>query len=170
MDPQSTDLPEPLDGYCTLLDPAFHRSEQKKAFRTYLQGLLLSAERNTTATYMANTEPGKSGSKHKAAQQIQWFLSESSWLPEDLHQARRAVMENLDGLHNDEPAVLIIDETGDRKYGTHTAHVGRQYLGSTLKSRLWRGQRALALCQREHLLPAGPRPLHPSIPFQESRA
>ena len=130
MDTQSTDLPEPLEHYCTLLDVAFHRSEQKKAFRIYLQGLLLGAERNKTATYIANTEPGKPGSKHKAAQQIQWFLSESSWLPEDLHQARLAVMRNLDGLQNDGPAVLIIDETGDRKYGTHTAHVGRQYLGS----------------------------------------
>ncbi|UQN08468.1 transposase [Deinococcus sp. QL22] len=27
-------------------------------------------------------------------------------------------------------AVLVIDETGDRRYGTHTAHVGQQYLGS----------------------------------------
>jgi SRSO17 transposase len=26
--------------------------------------------------------------------------------------------------------VLVIDETGDRKWGTKTAHVGRQYLGS----------------------------------------
>ncbi|WP_371827211.1 transposase [Deinococcus sp. QL22] len=26
--------------------------------------------------------------------------------------------------------MLVIDETGDRKYGTHTAHVGWQYLGS----------------------------------------
>src|SRR5213078_5106469 len=26
--------------------------------------------------------------------------------------------------------VLVLDDTGDRKAGTHTAHVGRQYLGS----------------------------------------
>lgn len=125
MDTQSTDLPEPLEHQCTLLDVAFHRSEQKKAFRTYLQGLLLGAERNKTATYMTNTEPGKSGSKHKAAQQIQ-----SSWLPADLHQARLAVMRNLGVLQKDDPGVLVMDETGDRKYGTHTAHVGRQDLGS----------------------------------------
>jgi SRSO17 transposase len=29
--------------------------------------------------------------------------------------------------------VLIADDTGDRKSGTHTAHVGRQYLGSVGK-------------------------------------
>jgi len=26
--------------------------------------------------------------------------------------------------------VFVIDETGDRKWGSKTAHVGRQYLGS----------------------------------------
>ena len=30
----------------------------------------------------------------------------------------------------DEEGVLAIDETGDRKWGNRTAHVGRQYLGS----------------------------------------
>src|SRR5215208_4062947 len=30
----------------------------------------------------------------------------------------------------DADGVLVIDETGDRKWGTKTAHVGRQYLGS----------------------------------------
>jgi SRSO17 transposase len=29
--------------------------------------------------------------------------------------------------------VLVIDDTGDRKAGRHTAHVGRQYLGSVGK-------------------------------------
>jgi hypothetical protein len=29
----------------------------------------------------------------------------------------------------DEGGTLVIDETGDRKDGTKTAHVGRQYLG-----------------------------------------
>lgn len=29
-----------------------------------------------------------------------------------------------------EQGALVIDETGDRKWGAKTAHVGRQYLGS----------------------------------------
>jgi hypothetical protein len=45
--------------------------------------------------------------------------------------------------------VLVIDETGDRKWGTKTAHVGRQYLGSVGKvdngvvsvSSLWADER-----------------------------
>jgi SRSO17 transposase len=45
--------------------------------------------------------------------------------------------------------VLVIDETGDRKHGTKTAHVGRQCLGSRGKieygivavSSLWADER-----------------------------
>lgn len=64
-------LPGPFEAYCSLLDTAFTRPAQRDSFRTYLQGLLMSAERNKTATGLANTEPGKTGSKHKAAQRLQ---------------------------------------------------------------------------------------------------
>ena len=108
-------VPGPLEQYCQLFDQTFTRPTQRATLRTYLQGLLLGLERHKTATGLANTEPGKDGSQHKDAQRLQWFLSESTWDPERLNDTRLAMLRTI---------------TSDRKYGTHTAHVGRQYLGS----------------------------------------
>ena len=54
------------------------------AFRRYLEGLLLPAERNKTLTALANTEPVV-GAQHRQAQSLQWFLSESTWEPHTLN-------------------------------------------------------------------------------------
>jgi hypothetical protein len=130
MAPLPDDLPEPLEQYASLLDSAFSRPSQRASFRAYLRGLLLGTERNKTSTGLANTEPGLEGSKHRDAQRLQWFLAESTWEPEALHDARLALMRTLASTRPTPDGVLVVDETGDRKYGTHTAHVGRQYLGS----------------------------------------
>ena len=123
-------VPGPLEQYCQLFDQTFTRPTQRATLRTYLQGLLLGLERHKTATGLANTEPGKDGSQHKDAQRLQWFLSESTWDPERLNDTRLAMLRTITSTAPSHGAVLVIDETGDRKYGTHTAHVGRQYLGS----------------------------------------
>lgn len=122
-------IPDPLEAYATHFDNLFTRSSQRVAFRQYLAGLLLPAERTKTLTALANTEPVV-GAQAPAAQRLQWFLSESTW------DAAAITARRLDVLRSD-PAtvphpggVLIIDETGDRKDGTQTAHVGRQYLGN----------------------------------------
>ena len=43
---------------------------------------------------------------------------------------RVAVLRTDPATAPDGSGVLVIDETGDRTWGTKTAHVGRQYLGS----------------------------------------
>jgi SRSO17 transposase len=62
-------------------------------------------------------------------QRLQFFFSESRW------DAERVNTRRLDLLRAD-PAtaphggeVLVIDDSGDRKDGMKTAHVGRQWLG-----------------------------------------
>nr|WP_084045190.1 transposase [Deinococcus hopiensis] len=123
-------IPDPLEQYCQLFDQTFTRPTQRATFRTYLQGLLLGAERHKMATGLANSEPGKPGSRHKDAQRLQWFLSESTWDPERLNDMRLAMLRTLTSTAPSHGAVLVIDEIDDRKYGTHTVHVGREYLGS----------------------------------------
>jgi SRSO17 transposase len=88
----------------------------------------LAEERNKTLTALANTEPVV-GSQRKEAQSLQWFLSESSWDPERIN--RRRVESMLEGPETAPvgSGTLVIDETGDRKDGKATAHVGHQYLG-----------------------------------------
>ena len=50
-------MPAPLDAYAAQFDDLFTRSSQRTAFRQYLAGLLLPAERPKTLTALANAEP-----------------------------------------------------------------------------------------------------------------
>jgi SRSO17 transposase len=63
-------------------------------------------------------------------QQLQFFLSEADWDAVAV-TTRRIELLRADALTTPHAqGALVIDETGDRKDGTHTAHVAHQYLGS----------------------------------------
>jgi SRSO17 transposase len=121
--------PGPLEIYAQEFDPLFGKLNQREAFRRYLEGLLLPAERNKTLTALANAEPIV-GAQAAAVQALQWFLSESPWDAQALNRRRVNLLRAEPATAPDAAGVLVIDETGDRKWGTKTAHVGRQYLGS----------------------------------------
>ena len=129
-DPLPADpAPGPLEDYACAFDSIFSKRSQRESFRRYLEGLLLGCERNKTLTGLANTEPGAGATKPQA-QRLQWFLSESTWNPELVNRRRLELLIKEEATSPDGQGVLIIDETGDRKWGSKTAHVGRQYLGS----------------------------------------
>src|SRR5437588_2789149 len=122
-------IPEPLEEYVRPFDSLFEKWNQRESFRRYLEGLLLPTERNKTRPGLANTEPCV-GAQEKQAQFLSWFLSESDW------DERKVQKQRLQMLLEDPltaptcHGVLVIDEHGDRKAGTHIAHVGRKYLGN----------------------------------------
>jgi hypothetical protein len=120
--------PGPLEDYAAHFDDLFSKRAQREGFRRYLEGLLLAEERNKTLTALANTEPVV-GAQHKEAQSLQWFLTESSWDPEQINRRRVELMLEDSQTAPQKGAALVIDETGDRKDGKATAHVGKQYLG-----------------------------------------
>jgi hypothetical protein len=125
--------PGPLEEYAVRFDDLFRARAQREGFRRYLEGLLLPAERNKTLTALANTEP-VAGAQRKEAQSLQWFLSESGWVPEEVNERRLELLfEDLSTAANDR-GVLVIDEHGDRKWGKSTAHVGRQWLANIGKT------------------------------------
>jgi SRSO17 transposase len=95
--------------------------------------LLLPTERNTTLTALANTEPVR-GAQHPHAQGLHWFLSESTWQPRHVNAQRLHLLRTEPTSAPNDGGVLIVDETGDRKDGTKTAHVGRQYLANLGKT------------------------------------
>ena len=125
--------PGPLEDYAALLDDLFGARAQRHAFRRYLEGLLLPAERNKTLTALANTEPVV-GAQRKEAQSLQWFLSESRWDPMEINERRLELMLEESAGAPREKGVLVIDEHGDRKWGKKTAHVGRQWLANIGKT------------------------------------
>jgi DDE superfamily endonuclease len=129
--------PGPLEDYSAHFDDLFSARAQREGFRRYLEGLLLPAERNKTLTALANTEPFK-GAQRKEAQSLQWFLSESGWNPEEVNKRRLELLfaEQCASAapSREKGSVLVIDEHGDRKWGKHTAHVGRQWLANIGKT------------------------------------
>jgi SRSO17 transposase len=121
--------PAPLEAYAEQFDDLFSKVNQRDAFRRYLAGLLLPAERNKTLTALANAEP-IIGAQDAAVQALQWFLTESTWDAQAVTRRRVELLRADPATAPDAAGVLVIDETGDRTWGTKTAHVGRQYLGS----------------------------------------
>lgn len=124
--------PGPLEAFAAHFDDLFSRVAQRRGFRAYLQGLLLPRDRNKTLTALVGAEPIVQA-QTAAVQQMQWFLCESRWDAEAINTRRLtqlcgdvATAPTVDG-------VLIIDDSGDRKSGTKTDHVARQYLGSVGK-------------------------------------
>jgi SRSO17 transposase len=121
--------PAPLEEYVKHFDPMFGKSNQREGFRGYLQGLLLPAERHKTLTGLVNTEPVV-GAQQPRAQKLQWFLSESNWDERQVQAERLKLLREDPATAPNAAGVLVIDETGDRKDGHQTAHVGRQYLAN----------------------------------------
>jgi SRSO17 transposase len=124
--------PAPLEEYCKHFDPLLSRSNQRESFRQYLEGLLLPSERNKTLTGLVNTEPFV-GAQLPRAQKLQGFLSESAWDERAVQAEPLKLLREETATTPNDQGVLVIDETGDRKTGHKTAHVGRQYLGSVGK-------------------------------------
>jgi SRSO17 transposase len=125
--------PGPLEEYSARFDDLLRARAQREGFRRYLEGLLLPAERNKTLTALANTEP-VAGAQRKEAQSLQWFLSESGWGLREIQERRLELLLEDPTTVPDEDGVLVIDEHGDRKWGKHTAHVGRQWLANIGKT------------------------------------
>src|SRR5947209_16833516 len=120
--------PGPLEGYAARFDDLFTKVAQRRGFREYLAGLLVPRERNKTLTALAGAEP-VTGSKLPAVQRLQFFVSESVWEPEAVNARRLELLRADPGTAPHGGGVLVIDDSGDRKDGVKTAHVGRQYLG-----------------------------------------
>jgi hypothetical protein len=120
--------PGPLEGYAARFDDLFGSLAQRRGFREYLAGLLAPRERNKTLTALAGAEP-VAGAQHPAVQRLQFFLSESRWDPELVNARRLELLVADPATAPHGGGVLVIDDSGDRKDGVKTAHVGHQWLG-----------------------------------------
>src|ERR1700677_1815820 len=105
--------PGPLEGYAARFDDLFGSLAQGRGFRECLAGLLAPRDRNKTLTALAGAEP-VGGAQLPAVQRLQFFLSESRWDPDKVNVRRLE---------------LLLDDSGTRKHGPKTAHVGHQWLG-----------------------------------------
>ena len=111
------------DGFGALMDrirPRFARYEPFRHAAALLQGLMSGLDRKNCWTIAeaqgARTPDG-----------MQNLLSRASW---DADGVRDDLLDYVIEAFGDPGAVLIIDETGDLKKGTHSVGVQRQYTGT----------------------------------------
>ncbi|CAM3759824.1 IS701 family transposase [Polaromonas hydrogenivorans] len=102
------------------------------AFDAYLSGLLLPRDRSKTLTALVGAEPLVQAQAAEV-QRLQFFLSEAAWDAEAINARRLALLAAEPATAPSANGVLVIDDTGDRKEGSATDHVARQYLGSVGK-------------------------------------
>ena len=121
--------PGPLEAFAAQFDSLFGSLGQRRSFRHYLSGLLAPRDRNKTLTALAGAEP-VTQAQSPEVQRLQYFLSEADWNAEALNARRLALLQSEAATAAHRGGVLVLDDTGDKKDGTATEHVGRQYLGS----------------------------------------
>lgn len=120
--------PGPLEDYAAAFDEVFCSFAQRRGFREYLTGLLTPRDRNKTLTALAGAEPVV-GAQHPAVQRLQFFVSEAKWDHEQVNDRRLELLRGDPVTSPHAGGVLVIDDSGDRKDGVKTAHIGRQWLG-----------------------------------------
>lgn len=115
--------PGPLANLTSFLEPfagLVRRSESREAMERYATGLLADLRRKTAAD-IGRSLPGTS------SQRLQEFLTNTDWDAREMNRIRIARMAELASAGN---GVLIIDDTGLPKKGTHSVGVARQYSGT----------------------------------------
>jgi SRSO17 transposase len=112
-----------VDEYCSRYQDLFPDVRSYEQFKLLHVGLLADLPRKSLpAIAKAVGLPD--------AQALHHFLTASPWSADALRQQRLALTKQVVG---DRPLTVCIDETGDRKKGTTTDYVARQYLGNVGK-------------------------------------
>src|SRR4028119_1663308 len=112
-----------VDEYCALFQDLFPDVRSFEQFKFPHLGMLADLPRKSLpaiAKAVGNTN----------AQALHHFLTASPWSTTALRQRRLELLKRLVG---DRPITLCVDETGDRKKGSTTDYVARQYLGNVGK-------------------------------------
>jgi len=106
---------------------------QRRSFRNYLSGLLAPRDLNKTFTALAGVEPVVQA-QNPQVQRLQYFLAEAGWSAEALTARRLELLQSDPATAAHRGGALVLDDIGDKKDGTATVHVDRQYLGSVGKT------------------------------------
>lgn len=110
-----------VEALCARVEGRFSRAELRRRFRAYLHGLVSSVERKNgwqLAEHAGEATPTG----------MQRLLAGATWDADAVRDDLRAYLAEQLG---DPTGVLILDETGFPKQGTHSVGVARQYSGTT---------------------------------------
>jgi SRSO17 transposase len=108
-----------IDQYCSHYQTIFSEVRSYEAFKRMVLGIITPSQRKSLTTIGEIVGLKNSQSLHN-------FITESPW---SYHQLRANRLKLTKEWLAQAAIDIIIDETGDRKKGSHTDYVARQYLG-----------------------------------------
>jgi SRSO17 transposase len=113
-----------IDEYCQIYQKLFPEVRSFEAFKYLHMGMISEIKRKTLPEIakivgLDNHQP------------LHHFLTESPW---DVNKLQKKRLEFILNILQNRPIILIIDETGDKKKGTSTDYVKRQYIGNLGKT------------------------------------
>ena len=112
-----------IDRYCSAYNDVFPEVRSYECFQYLHQGIISPIKRKSLpeiAKVVGISSP----------QSLHHFLANSPWLVEELENRRLKITIKV---LKTKKITVVIDETGDRKKGSKTDYVARQYLGSVGK-------------------------------------
>lgn len=112
-----------IDEYCAKYQDLFPDVRSFEQFKLLHLGVLADLPRKSLPAIAKAVG-------HTDAQSLHHFLASSPWHASALRQRRLELLKQCIG---DRPLTLCVDETGDRKKGSTTDYVARQYLGNVGK-------------------------------------
>ena len=113
-----------FDRYMAHLGEALGYATRDQCLVDYCGGLMLPLKRKSVEPLAAEADPRNVPAKHQA---LHHFVANAPW-------SDRAVLDRVHGyvephLDVEQGAFWIIDDTGHRKYGSHSVGVAHQYCG-----------------------------------------
>ncbi|MDA8107761.1 MAG: IS701 family transposase [Betaproteobacteria bacterium] len=155
-----------FEKYVALIGERLGHADRVAPFRGYCTGLMLPVERKSVEPMAAHLAAANVRSEH---QRLHHFVADAPWSDEAvLGAVRTHVLERL-GERAGRPEVLIIDDTGFPKQGTHSVGVARQYCGQLGKQDNSQVAVSVSLANERYSLPIAYRLYLPETWAEDAR-
>jgi SRSO17 transposase len=143
---------ERFEAYVTMIAGQLGHADRVAPFRGYCAGLMLPGKRKSVEPMAARVAPTEVRSAH---QRLHHFVADAAWSDAAVLGAVRDHVLKVAGKRAGTPEVLIIDDTGFPKQGTHSVGVVRQYCGQLGKQDNCQVAVSLSLANEHYSVPVG---------------
>ena len=128
------------------------------SFSFYVSGLFLQLKRTNIQSITLN-------SFYVNYENMQYFLSEAKWNPEELNNCRLQILQNNRTTKSSTKGVLVIDDSGCKKWGYKTEGAQIQHYGAEDRETRCNVVVASAYCDSVKRYPVNHRPYKPGKEF-----
>jgi SRSO17 transposase len=143
-----------FEDYVSMIAGHLGHADRVEPFRGYCAGLMLPGERKSVEPMAARVAPMAVRSAH---QRLHHFVADAAWSDAAVLGAVCGHVLRAAGKRAGVPEVLIIDDTGFPKQGTHSVGVARQYCGQLGKQDNCQVAVSLSLANEHYSVPVGYR-------------